>query len=183
MPDTEEKISALYDKSKSQLEPPEHLDGAIRSAARKAQNTRYRRMYPAMGLAATLVLGVGVVWLNVGVSPHTVEPIAADAPASIETMRSTMQESAMPTAERVPAPAVRLSAPAKIQAEPSATTAFSARESEAALGRADSAVDTESVEDCQQDKTLDQRDLDARESSATPCAHQIEPTLEPPERE
>lgn len=121
MPDTDDEISALYAKSKADLEPPERLDAGIRAAARAAQKTRYRRLYPAIGLAATLVIGVGVAWLHIGVPPQLSAPESIDedtaasvaapkvmppattvAPAPVQPSRATISD-ATPATESVPA--------------------------------------------------------------------------------
>jgi hypothetical protein len=80
MPEHDERIRKLYARSRERQEPSAGLDDRILREARRAV-TRRPRHYPALALAATLVLGVGLAWLQLGEPPRmTPSPEERSAP-------------------------------------------------------------------------------------------------------
>jgi hypothetical protein len=64
MSDSDERISALYRASRQRAEPPPELDQRILAEAHRAVSRRHPLPYRSLALAATVVLGVGLAWLQ-----------------------------------------------------------------------------------------------------------------------
>lgn len=132
MSDSDERISGLYQQSRNRLQPSRALDQAIVRNAHRAISKRRRAPYPALALAATVVIGVGLAWLQIGVPPvvdNTGQPPPLPMQEPVETARQSSPEQSRPaptaarrneaTADSFSAPRV-LSAPAAISRSPSA---------------------------------------------------------------
>lgn len=75
MPDPNDRISEIYQASRRHLEPPAELDRRILDEAHRAVAHRRHVPYRSLALAATVVLGVGLAWLQL-YAPQIVEEAA-----------------------------------------------------------------------------------------------------------
>ncbi|MFO1349748.1 MAG: hypothetical protein U1F68_03305 [Gammaproteobacteria bacterium] len=116
------ELSALYRQARA-IAPPLHLDSAILGAARAAVTPVRRRAAPRwsvpLALAASLVLGVGLVHLVQREAPHGFAPVRQPAfqPGNaLEQGRASAPDSLQPEAaahnEIAPVPSAPAAAPA-----------------------------------------------------------------------
>ena len=89
MPDPDDRISEIYQASRQQLEPPRELDQRILAEAHRAVGRRHLP-YRSLVLAATVVIGVGLAWLQLH-APQIVE----DALAPTQQAKSPPADSDM----------------------------------------------------------------------------------------
>jgi cytoskeletal protein RodZ len=109
MPDSDDRISALYQASRQQIDPPRELDQRILAEAHRAVSRRQMLPYRSLALAATVVLGVGLAWLQL----HA--PQTGDDPAvpmrEAELQPGNRQTDGVPAMLRREAPAASAMAP------------------------------------------------------------------------
>jgi hypothetical protein len=88
MPDSEDRLSALYRASRARLQPPPGADAAIIEAAHRAVRARRRQHYPAFALAASVMLAVGLAWIQLASVPDESAPtqFAPAPPATPSTL-------------------------------------------------------------------------------------------------
>ncbi|MCB1773437.1 MAG: hypothetical protein KDI88_07455 [Gammaproteobacteria bacterium] len=106
MPDPDDRVSEIYQASRQRLEPPGELDRRILDEAHRAVERRQRLPYRSLALAATVVLGVGLAWLQLHTT-QIVEDATAPRPESM-VQPATGDADHMPANKRREAPAPSL---------------------------------------------------------------------------
>lgn len=89
MSESDDRVAAIYRAGSARLQPSATTDRRILDAAHRAVHRQARRRqrwpYPALALAATLVIGVGIAWLQLAEPPVSLDRPAAELPTAAES--------------------------------------------------------------------------------------------------
>lgn len=100
MSEPEDRISDLYQASKTRASPPAELDARILAEAHRLVSRKRGWHMGAIGAAATVLLGVGLAWFHLGVPPTlSPEPVTeqispAPAPAASRQIMHSAEDAA-----------------------------------------------------------------------------------------